>query len=234
MTLIAVAEGFPAEKMKVVRIDPKALNRIMEYKEPHLLINVAGYLECMDAKIPGSLCLSCDREKDIGDILPGNKGTKLVFYGGNGSPVSDCRLIEEAARRGFSRIYSLRGGLSAWRRAGYEIETAQRIPRTPSLSVKPKDLPNRLKQMKRPLILDIRDAAAFERGHLDGARNIPFSVLHLRYQDIPLDRTLLIVDEDGSRAFLASSYLARKGLPNAARLAGGMNAWQAYEKGSTK
>ncbi|HBL54235.1 MAG TPA: rhodanese-like domain-containing protein, partial [Syntrophaceae bacterium] len=36
------------------------------------------------------------------------------------------------------------------------------------------------------------------------------------------DRTLLMVDEDGTGSFLAASYLARKGFPNVRRLKGGM------------
>lgn len=218
-----------AEK-KIQRIDPRGLNRMVEYKDPHLLINVSSYLECMDARIPGSVCLSCDQDKEMGKILPANKDTKLVFYGGNALAEGECRVIEEAGRLGYTRLYSLRGGLPAWKRAGYDIETVQRIPRTPGIAVKPKDLPGWLKEAKKPLILDIRDAEAFRKGHLDGAVNIPFSALHLRYQEIPLDRTMLVVDEDGSRTFLAASYLARKGLVNAARLAGGMNAWMAYQK----
>ena len=231
--LIAVgicAGSCHAAEKKIPRIDPKGLNRMMEYKEPHLLINVTSYLECMDARIPGSLCLSCDREAEIGTVLPANKDMKVVFYGGNASIDAECRTIEEAGRLGYTRVYSLRGGLPAWRRAGYEIETVQRIPRTPSISVKPKDLSGWLKDAKKPLVVDIRDAEAFRKGHLDGALNIPLSALHQRYQEIPLDRTLLVVDEEGSRAYLATSYLARKGLTNAARLAGGMNAWTAYQK----
>lgn len=218
------------DEKKVQRIEPKGLNRIIEYKEPHLLINVASHLECMDARIPGSQCLSCDQEKELGTILPGKKDIKLIFYGGGAPVAAGCRVVEEAVRQGFTRIYGLRGGLPAWKRAGYEIETIHRIPRTPGLAVKPKALADWLKQAHKPLIIDIRDAEVFHKGHLDGAWNLPLSVLHMRYQEIPLDRTLLVVDEEGSRAFLATSYLARKGLAHAARLAGGMNAWAASQR----
>ena len=65
---------------------------------------------------------------------------------------------------------------------------------------------------------------------MEEAMNIPMALLHLRYQEISLDRHLVVVDEDGSRSFLAASYLSRKGFASIERLAGGMSAWDAYVK----
>jgi rhodanese-related sulfurtransferase len=45
------------------------------------------------------------------------------------------------------------------------------------------------------------------------------------YQNLPLDREIVLVDEMGFRSFLAACYLARKGL-EATRLFGGMDRWQ--------
>ena len=75
---------------------------------------------------------------------------------------------------------------------------------------------------RSPLVVDIRSPKAFAAGHLDGAVNFPLTRLHVEYAEIPLDRTLLMVDEDGTGSFLAASYLVRKGFPNVRRLKGGM------------
>ncbi len=43
--------------------------------------------------------------------------------------------------------------------------------------------------------------------------------------EIPLDRTVVLVDDRGFRTFLAGSYLERKGL-KVMRLFAGMRGWQ--------
>jgi rhodanese-related sulfurtransferase len=215
------------------RIEARVLNRMIENRETLMIINIASYLECMDTRIPASICMSCDQGKDLQDLFPANKETKLVFYAGSVPIEPGCPVIEETIRRGFTKTYFLRGGLSAWRRAGYDTESVNRIPRRVGLSIKPKDLGTWLKQIKSPLILDIRSSQRFKDYHIEGALNIPMSVLHQQYQDIPLNRSLLVVDEEGSRSFLAASYLSRKGFTDSRRLVGGMEAWNSYIRRGT-
>jgi rhodanese-related sulfurtransferase len=109
-------------------------------------------------------------------------------------------------------------------------ELSDRIPRVPMLSVKPKALAAWLADIKTVLIVDLRDAEAFNRRHLSGAVNIPLNALPERYQELPLDRIILLVDEAGTTTLLAGSYLIRKGFINPVRLFGGMEAWRAFEK----
>jgi len=84
------------------------------------------------------------------------------------------------------------------------------------------------------LILDIRREARFREGHLPGAINIPLFRLHERYQELPLNRPVLVVDDRGLRSFLASSYLVRKGIADVTRLFGGMERWQEYDSAKKK
>ncbi|MDD5168077.1 MAG: rhodanese-like domain-containing protein [Syntrophales bacterium] len=216
------------------RIEVRQLYRMIENHEAFVLIDVASYLECMDSRIPGSLCLPCDEGKGETDFSGTRKDAKLVFYGGNVAVDQDCPVIREAVRQGYTKINILKGGLPAWRRAGYDAESIQRIRRSANPSVKAKDLGAWLKHAGNPLILDIRSPEAFKKEHMENAMNISMSVLHLRYQDIPLDRKILIVDDDGSVSFLAASYLFRKGFTNTSRLVGGMAAWNAMRKGMSK
>ncbi|MDQ5986977.1 MAG: Thiosulfate sulfurtransferase GlpE [Syntrophus sp. SKADARSKE-3] len=230
---IGVTEGAFGEAKTLQRIDAKALIRMIDNRESVIPVHVGGYLECMDAMISGSLCGSCDQDNSI--QLPPSKETKLVFYDGSVPLTSECRIIEEAVRQGYSRLYILKGGLPGWRRLGYDIVSTQRVPRVSIISIKPKDIDDRSKNAGNLLILDIRSADAFKNNHIKDAMNISMSLLHLRYQEIPLDRPVVVVDEDGSRSFLAASYLFRKGFKSIERLAGGMSAWDAYvKKGSKK
>ena len=55
--------------------------------------------------------------------------------------------------------------------------------------------------------------------------NVPLYRLSRSYAEIPLDRTLVLIDDRGFRTFLAGSYLEMKGY-RVLRLFGGMQAWQ--------
>ena len=222
-----------ADQKPVPRIDTRSVVRMMENRENIVLINVASFLECMDSRIPASLCLACDEKGEGAGALPRQRNAKLVFYGGNASVEADCEIISEAQRAGFANIYILKGGLPAWKRAGYEVETVSRIPRVPGPALKPVNLKGWLNSTPTALMIDVRSPAAYQANHIPGTVNMPLVSLHRKYHDLPWDRPLLVIDADGSRSFLSASYLRRKGFENVRRLEGGMAAWQAWYKGGS-
>ena len=65
----------------------------------------------------------------------------------------------------------------------------------------------------------------YKEGHIEGAVNIPLYRFSSSYAEIPLDRTVVLVDDRGFRTFLAGSYLEMKGY-RVMRLFGGMQGWQ--------
>jgi len=220
-----------ADQKPPPRIEPRAAVRMMENHENIVFINVLSYLECMDSRIPASLCMACEETGREGNVLPRDRNAKLVFYGGNAPVAAECDIIRAAQREGFAGLYILKGGLTAWKRAGYEVESLNRIPRVPAPALKPGELKPWLNSAPGALMIDLRSPAAYQSNHITGAVNMPLSSLHSTYQDLPWDRPLLVVDGDGSRSFLAASYLRRKGFENVRRLEGGMVAWQAWNKG---
>jgi rhodanese-related sulfurtransferase len=222
-----------ADQKPPPRIEPRAVVRMMDNRENIVFVNVLSFLECMDSRIPGSLCMACEERGEKGGALPADRGAKLVFYGGIAPVEGDCGIIQEARRQGFANLYILKGGLAAWKRAGYEVESPGRIPRIPGPAVKPEKLKPWLNSSPAALMIDLRSPAAYRSDHIAGAVNMPLASLHRTYQDLPWDRPLLVIDGDGSRAFAAASYLRRKGFENVHRLEGGMAAWQNRNKRGT-
>jgi rhodanese-related sulfurtransferase len=125
-------------------------------------------------------------------------------------------------------VFVLEGGLPTWKQSGHEVESVQRIPRVAVKSVKVDMFRSWLAERKAMTIVDIRTENNFKEGHIEGAVNLPLYKLHDRYQELPYNRTLVLVDSRGFRTFLAQSYLKRKGF-DVVRLFGGMEAWKAYE-----
>ncbi|MFA6411711.1 MAG: rhodanese-like domain-containing protein [Syntrophales bacterium] len=219
-----------ADQKPPPRIEPRAVVRMMDNRESIVLINVLSFLECMDSRIPASLCIACEEKGEKAGLLPRDRNAKLVFYGGNTPVEAGCEIIREAQRQGFANLYILKGGLTAWKRAGYEVESVNRIPRVLWPAVKPGNLKPWLNSAPGALMIDLRSPVAYQSHHISGAVNMPLVSLHRTYQDLPWDRPLLVIDADGSRSFLAASYLRRKGFENVRRLEGGMAAWQTWNK----
>jgi glyoxylase-like metal-dependent hydrolase (beta-lactamase superfamily II) len=79
-----------------------------------------------------------------------------------------------------------------------------------------------------PTILDVREQAAFEEGHIPGARHLPRGQLELRVnQELP-DPTgkIVAVCEFGKISTLAAATLRDLGFRGATALDGGMKAWR--------
>ena len=193
-----------------------------------VLINVMSTLECMDHSIPGSLCLPCEEFVEKAPRLLPDKTKPVVFYCESDQCYRSCEAAVESLRMGYKQVSVLQGGTPAWKAAGFPTVSRERIPRVPVESVKSDLLDRWLNEKRELLILDIRRKAAFDKGHLPGAVNIPFHRLHERYPEIPLDAKVVVVDDRGFRSFLASCYLIRKGIGDVKRLFGGMARWEAF------
>ena len=78
------------------------------------------------------------------------------------------------------------------------------------------------------LVIDVRDAAEYAKGHILGARNIPAAQLEARAADLEKHKSkpIILNCENGSRAGSALSVLKAKGFDRAVNLAGGFAGWQ--------
>ncbi len=191
------------------------------------LINVMSRIECLDHRIPGSLCIACEEfDKRLSEVP---REGKVILYCESDACIRSCQAGDLAVRKGFTNIYVLKGGMPAWKQAGYALESRDRIARVPIRSVKAQELENWRGIHQDALILDIRSEAAYSESFLPGAVNIPLYQLHKRYRELPERRPILIVDDQGFRSFIAGSYLFHKGFHDINRLFGGMKAVNAIQ-----
>lgn len=217
----------PTGKKEEGRIDVAMLVSLMKSAA---VVDTMSYLECRDHKIPGSLCVPLEElDKKLPPSLP-NKKQPVVFYCESERCPRAGLAYEKAKLLGYENLLVLEGGLSAWKRAGHEVESIERIKRTPVVSIKSGKLQNLLKENKNLFILDLRSEDAFKADHIDDATNIPFYLLHKRLNEIPKNGPILVVDENGKRSFLACSYLINNGITNVIRLFGGMESMVRRDK----
>ena len=194
MLLVALAacgkpqEAAPPWKM----IDAPTLKSMMASGKNISVFDTMSELECLDHRIPGTQCISCEEIENSASVLPPDKDRTLVFYCESEGCYRSCRAADAAIRYGYKQVYLLEGGIPAWKQAGYPMESVERIPRQPVVSVRAQDLKRMLAERKDLLLVDIRSEKSFGEGHIDGAVNIPLYRLSRHYAEIPLDRTVVL------------------------------------------
>jgi len=76
-------------------------------------------------------------------------------------------------------------------------------------------------------VLDMRPEFMFEQGHIKGSRNIPYHLLSKRFQEIPRDNKIVVVDYLGRPSYIPQGwFLKYKGYKDVMMLKGGFAAWE--------
>jgi len=78
------------------------------------------------------------------------------------------------------------------------------------------------------VVVDIRDKAEFEEGHIVDAINIPFSNLDARVDELKKfqDKPVVIACKMGQHSGAAGTALRKAGFENVSRLRGGITEWR--------
>ena len=106
--------------------------------------------------------------------------------------------------------------------------------------IRPAELDERLGTDDEPFLLDVRPASDYERGAIEGSRNVPVyddlrsgdeAALRRRLDAVPDDREVVTVCKMGIVATRATRVLDEAGY-EASTLSGGMSGWNGYERGS--
>ena len=85
-----------------------------------------------------------------------------------------------------------------------------------------------LMNQKNALVLDVRDAAEYEKGHMLNARNIPLGELEARSAELQKHKAkpVIVVCDTGNRSGRAAAALRKQGFEQVFTLGGGIGAWQ--------
>jgi rhodanese-related sulfurtransferase len=95
----------------------------------------------------------------------------------------------------------------------------------PVSTINARELNDRLKNGKRPIVIDVRQSDQYRGGHIIGAKLIPLNKLHSRMKELPQNREIVCVCASGNRSGSATRMLAKAGY-NPVNMKGGMLAWR--------
>ena len=81
------------------------------------------------------------------------------------------------------------------------------------------------KGLRKAQVIDLREKADFDYGHIIGARNIPMSVFRTRYQGLRKDQPIYLCDANGVAGYRAARILKKNGYKDIYMLKGGYKKW---------
>lgn len=81
---------------------------------------------------------------------------------------------------------------------------------------------------QRPVAwVDVRERAAWQRGHVRGATHMPMGEINVRVSELPWDQLVVAYCDDGALSTQAVAFFRERGMEDTFVLAGGLQAWQA-------
>lgn len=76
-----------------------------------------------------------------------------------------------------------------------------------------------------PVLIDVREPWEFEYCRIDGSRLVPLGELARRVDELPRERTLVMVCHTGRRSQHAAMFLAQTGFADVRNLERGVEGW---------
>jgi rhodanese-related sulfurtransferase len=207
---------------KYQEIDVVGVKKLID-KGNVLVVNPLSSIEFDNEHIPGSVNIPLE---NLVSGLPKDKAMPIVFYCLGEKCVYSWRAAEEAAELGYTNSYAFRGGIPAWKSAGYATESTLKLPDIEIPLVSTAQLAEMLKT-EDMVLLDINceeDAAKF---WIDSPKRlfIPLNDLKEKYATVPKNKKVVVLCLKGHRSPTAARYLVAKGFKDVSVVDGGIQKW---------
>ncbi len=124
--------------------------------------------------------------------------------------------VTRLARVGFDHVIGfLEGGIEAWKSAGKEVDTVNRIA--------PEQFSKEFK-LKESMVVDVRRESEYAAQHVDEAYNKPLAYINDWINSIDPHQHFFLHCAGGYRSMIAASLLQARGYRNFSEVSGGFNA----------
>ena len=124
--------------------------------------------------------------------------------------------VTRLARVGFDHVIGfLEGGIEAWKNAGKEVDTVNRIA--------PEQFSKEFK-LKESMVVDVRRESEYAAQHVDEAYNKPLAYINDWINSIDPHQHFFLHCAGGYRSMIAASLLQARGYRNFSEVSGGFNA----------
>ena len=203
-----------ADGVEPARLFPGQVQR--RQRAGALVVDVRTDTQFAEGHIPGSISIPLHR---------GGFGTKLAWVAAHAGQIVLVGRDDEDGRRAANLAAAvgladavrrgglLAGGWTSWSAERHPLESLQRIP--------VEDIGPHLQRTPPSQVLDVREVAEFQAGHIPGSVNVPWHDIDGIPVGIDPNRPVLVICASGQRAGTAASLMQSFGANAVLHVTGG-------------
>lgn len=190
-------------------LSPKEFEAIANQTEA-LILDVRNEAEFVKEHIPSSIFIGLHGQFApwVGALIRDTKQPILLV-----TPEGlEVETITRLSRVGFDNTLGyLKGGLTAWKTAGFETDTIDSISSEVFAS-----------KYENAIVVDARKPSEFKAEHVESAVNIPLDYVNEQLAEVPKDDTFFLHCAGGYRSVIMASILKARGYHNMINVEKGM------------
>lgn len=208
-----------------LELPPATVKGFIEDGEELALLDVREEGEFARGHLLYAVSLPLSQLELVADALVPRRRTRVIVLDGDGGTLAQ-RASTRLFELGWKNIAVLKGGVEAWRQAGYEVFSGVNVPSkafgefveheygTPH--IEPAEFKRRTDAGEEVLVLDSRPLAEFEAMSIPGGIDCPGAELVYRVHDlVKSPKTLVVVNCAGrTRSIIGAQSLINAGLEN--------------------
>lgn len=176
-----------------------------------LLLDTRNATDFAKGFIPNSVNIGLEGSfaQWVGEMVPDVKQEILLIT----YPNKQEEAIKRLSRVGYDNtIGYLEGGFDAWKNAGNEVDTVERISAKTFESVY---------KASKPLVFDVRKKSEYDSEHIIGAVNVPLNEINQQLSQFSKDLPMVLHCAGGYRSMIAASILKQRGWEDVVDVEGG-------------
>jgi rhodanese-related sulfurtransferase len=204
--LLILAIAFPISAFE--NVSPLEVKQKLDAGEDIFILDVRQPEEYAEGYVPKAHLIPLGEIDGRLDEIPRDKPVIVVCRSGGRSQSASQKLDGH----GFDNIHNMTGGTLAWKA----------LPAY--LYIKAEDLRDQLADLDA-FILDVRAPDEYMQRHIEGTVSIPFDQLSGRRNEIPQDKTIIVVAGNDAQGAQAAGKLIEFGYSDVKNLEDGMLAW---------
>ncbi|HTF99133.1 MAG TPA: rhodanese-like domain-containing protein [Nitrospirota bacterium] len=200
-------------------ITTEQLKSMVDANKPMALIDARTRDEYEEAHIDGAISMPEKTFDDTLSMLPPDKNALLVLYCNGVKCGKSRKAATKAAAKGYTNIQLYSEGFPVWEEKGYKIvpgpDYAKKVE---TRKIEPVDLQKMIEaKTDTYLLVDVRDEAEFNEGHIPGAINIPVETFATRSGVLPKEKKIVVYCNTGGRSYTAYRKLMKLGYTDIAQ-----------------
>lgn len=211
-----------AQTERFETISTEELLAVRKGDSPFLLINALSPIEYNEEAISDSVNIPASHMQPDHPLLPHDKSTLLIFYCKGLRCTKSRRAARQAMEFGYEQVKIYTPGLPGWKERNLPIIHFTAYP-----EIRPRVLEPLMvyKSMDSSVLLDIRGEEVSQVGEITRAIKIPLDDLDRQYDQLPRDKSIIIIDHAEKQSPICARFLHKMGYRDLAILKGGMINW---------